>query len=211
MRLRAAPPVRAVSALAAAATLAAAPVATAAGLGPGSQAVVVRVVAQAAHDIGHNDWAFRSSLGDRYTWITAYLALAVLWLAASVVLRSRRLLLSTLGAELAAGVIALAPAAAAQWTNGSVGPLLVHASDLGSPWWSVPAALLAVGSCRPARLAAAGYAALLLALLLLPLPSLATPLLLAALPAAVALLPDEEPGERPLPGRTEPAKASVIS
>lgn len=197
MPLREDPPVRTVFALAAAATIAAAPLAPAAGLGPGTQAVLVRVVAQAAHDIGHNDWAFQSSLGDRYAWIAGYACLAVFWSAVAVWCRSRRLLLSALGAEAAAGLLATGLAAVTQWTDTSLAPALLRLADLGSPWWSCAGALLVAARAaradrrRAALLAAVAYAVLLAAVLLLRLPGAPWWALLPGLPAAaVALLPE---------------------
>lgn len=215
-------------ALTAAATLAAAPVATVAfgpaGSGASAHTSPVYVLAQAAHDIGHNDWAFQGGLAGRIEWVATYVVLGLSWLVAALWIRwrvkragvarddgRRRLWIKTLVAawatEAVAGSLTLGAGMYVAWNSVPLGPAILRAVDLCSPWWSFVAVLVVVGVAERRRFALRGsilygaipygavfYAVLLAVLLLVPLPGpdVVKVLVLAAAAAVPALL-DAEP------------------
>jgi hypothetical protein len=235
---------RAVLALTAAATLAVAPVATAAvgpaGSGASEHSSPVYVLAQAAHDIGHNDWAFQGGVAGRVAWMVSYVALWLSWLLIALWIRwrvkragldradsRRRLWIKTLIAAWAtegvAGSLTLGAGLYTDWNSSTLGPAVLRASDLCSPWLSFAAVLLVVGLAEHRALAvraAVLYAALLAIILMVPLPGpdAVKVLVLAAAVAVPALLDSggsAEPGRerRPDPGSepgpvTPPAAAA---
>ena len=214
---------RATLALTAAATLAAAPVATVAfgpaGSGASAHTSPVYVLAQAAHDIGHNDWAFQGGLTGRIEWAAAYVALGLFWLAAALWIRwrvkragvaredsRRRLWIKALVAawaiEAAAGSLTLGAGVYVAWHPTALGPAILRAADLCSPWWSFVAVLCVLGSAEHRRLAlrssalggAVLYGVLLAVLLIVPVPGPdAVKVLVLAAAAAAPALPDPQP------------------
>jgi hypothetical protein len=215
---------RAMLALTAAATLAVVPVSTAAvgpaGSGASAHSSPVYVLAQAAHDIGHNDWAFQGGVAGRVAWVVSYVALGLFWLVIALWIRRRvkragldradsrrRLWIKTLIAAWAtegiAGSLTLGAGLYADWNSSTLGPAILRASDLCSPWLSFAAVLLVVGLAEHRSLAiraALLYAALLAVILLVPLPGpdAVKVLILAAAAAVPALLDSGAPAE---PGR----------
>lgn len=206
---------RATLALTAAATLAVVPVATIAfgpaGSGDSAHTSPVYVLAQAAHDIGHNDWAFQGGLGGRIEWASTYVVIGLFWLVAALWIRwrakragaaaladgGRRLWIKALvaawAAEAVAGSMTLGAGTYVAWHSTALGPAMLRAADVCSPWWSFVAVLLVVGFAEHRQLAvraAAGYGALLAVLLLVPLPGpdAVKVLVLAAAAAVPALL-----------------------
>lgn len=182
---------RALSALLAAATMVAAAFGGAsvglAGSGQPAHAQAVHLLAQAAHDIGHNEWAFQGESG-KVGWIAGYCALCCFWLGAAlwmcVVGRRRgrrtpwrRVLIAAWSAEFAAAALCLAAAYLAEHTSTAAGPVLLRLADLCSPWWAGPAALAALVTVERSRAliqAAAGYGAVLALFLEVSLPGPAT-------------------------------------
>ena len=178
---------RALSALLAAATMVAAAFGGAsigvAGNGQPAHAQAVHLLAQAAHDIGHNDWAFQGESGE-VGWIVGYCALACLWLGAALWMCAvgrrrgyrtpwRRVLIAAWSAEFAAAALCLAAAYLAEHTSTAAGPVLLRFADLCSPWWAGPAALAALATAERSRAlirAAVGYGAVLALFLEVPLP-----------------------------------------
>jgi len=207
---------RALLALLAAATIAVAPISTAAigaaGSGDAAHSSPVYLLAQANHDIGHNEWAFQGGVAGRLSWMLSYAGLAVFWLAVALWMRWRsgripggraagrlwlRVLVAAWGAQLAAGALTLSVALYADWTSTSLGPAVLRLVDVCSPWWSGVAALALVAVAErsvAAKRAAAGYGVLLAVLLLVPLPGpdVLKVLVLALVPAGAALV--EWPG-----------------
>jgi hypothetical protein len=217
---------RALLALVAAATIAVAPIAVIAlepaGSGQSAHISPVYVLAEAAHDIGHNDWAFQGGLAGRIEWAADYVVLGLFWLGAALWIRwrtrragidrtdgRRRLWLKALvaawAALTAAGSLTLGAGLYAAKNSSTVDPAILRAADLCSPWWSCVAVLAVVGfaeRCAAAMRAAAVYGALLAVLLLVPLPGpdVVKALLLAAAVAIPALLDaarDRESGTDP--------------
>jgi hypothetical protein len=214
---------RALTCLLGAATLAVVPIATTAlapaGNGNGAHSSPVYLLAQLAHDIGHNDWAFQGGVAGRVSWAVAYLALGVFWLAVALWMRWHgrspgagvstpwlRVLCAAWGALLLAALLTTGAAVYADWTSTAAGPLLLRAADAFSPWWSGVAALAVVANAERDETGirvAAGYGALLAMILLVPLPgpnSVKTLILAsaAALPAVFA--PREQTDSRPQRG-----------
>ena len=219
---------RALLALTAAATIAVTPYAAAAigpaGSGQSAHSVPVYLISRISHDVGHNDWAFQGQDAGRVSWVITYVALAVLWLGVSLWIRTRmrrsgapgapeprrvrfwlRVLLAAWAAELVTGLLTLGAGAYAEWTSTPIGADVLKAADLCSPWWSCVAAVLVTARAErstPALRAIAGYAALLIIVLMIPLPAPdALKALLIALPAAVPALltprQQSEPGAEP--------------
>ncbi|HEU5331212.1 MAG TPA: hypothetical protein VFU73_00560 [Actinocrinis sp.] len=205
---------RATLALTAAATLAVAPVATLAfgpaGSGASAHTSPVYVLAQAAHDIGHNDWAFQGGLAGRIEWVATYLVLGLFWLVAALWMRWRvkragigradsrrrlwiKALIAAWAAEAVAGSLTLGAGMYVAWGSAPLGPAVLRAVDVCSPWWSFVAVLLVVGLAehrRTALRAAILYGSLLAVLLLVPVPGpdAVKVLVLATAAAALALL-----------------------
>jgi hypothetical protein len=209
---------RALLALVSAATIAIAPIAgpalglVAGGHGGGSSPVYI--LARLSHDIGHNDWAFQGGLTGRIDWIVSYCALALLWLITALWIRRRtvriltrrrlwlKVLAAALGTELAAGLLTLGAGLLAQQTSSRLGPAVLRAADLCSPWWSCVAVLVvaAFAELNSAALrAAVAYGVLLAALLLVPLPGpdALKALILAAAAAVPAFLTSDPPATAP--------------
>ena len=214
---------RATLALTAAATLAVAPVATLAfgpaGSGAGAHTSPVYVLAQAAHDIGHNDWAFQGGLAGRIEWAATYVVLGLFWLVAALWMRWRvkragigrtdarrrlwiKALIAAWAAETVAGSLTLGAGMYVAWDSAPLGPAILRAVDVCSPWWSFVAVLVVVGFAEHRRPALRGsalggailYGALLAVLLLVPVPGPdAVKVLVLAAAAAVPALLDAEP------------------
>lgn len=208
---------RAVLALTAAATTVAAgfggtalPLAGEASRGHAPEAYLL---AQATHDIGHNDWAFQGGPSGRVGWIATYVVLWLLWLGAALWLRALgrrrgrpapwlRVWAAAWLTQLGVFAASFAAVYGAEHTSASwLGPPLLRLADLCSPWWTCAAALIAVALAERGRVlirATAGYAALLAVLLLVPLPGPAWLwlLLLAASAGVPAVL---APASPPLP------------
>jgi len=209
---------RATFALAAAATLAVSPVATLAfgpaGSGASAHTSPVYVLAQAAHDIGHNDWAFQGGLAGRVEWAATYVVLGLFWLVAALWVRWRvnragigrderrrrlwiKALIAAWAAEAVAGSLTLGAGMYVAWNSATLGPAILRAVDLCSPWWSFVAVLVVVGFAEHRRLAFRGailYGVLLAVLLLVPVPGPdAVKVLVLAAAAAVPALLDAEP------------------
>jgi len=219
---------RATLALTAAATLAAAPVATVAfgpaGSGASAHTSPVYVLAQSAHDIGHNDWAFQGGLAGRIEWAATYVVLGVFWLVAALWIRwrvkragvardesRRRLWIKALVAawatEAVAGALTVGAGTYVAWDSAPLGPAILRAVDLCSPWWSFVAVLVVVGVVEHRWFAHRGaifhgsilygavlYGVLLAVLLLVPVPGPdAVKALVLAAAAAVPALLDAEP------------------
>jgi hypothetical protein len=216
---------RALLALVAAGTVAAAPVAGTvlglAGSGDGAHSAPVYLLAEASHDIGHNDWAFQRGFTGLVSWATTYVVLALAWLAVAIWMRGRRetrcetrhetLWLRTwsaaLAAEFAAGALTVGAALYAQWTATSLGPVALRLTDACSPWWACVAALVVVARAERnavAVRAAFAYGAVLTLMLTVPLPgpNLVKTLVLAATAAVPALL---TPGRSDVPP-SEPSR-----
>jgi hypothetical protein len=157
---------RALLALVAAATLAVAPIATSAvgpaGSGASAHSSPAYVLAQAAHDIGHNDWAFQGGLYGRIAWVVSYLALGLFWLLVALWIRTRvrrakldradpgrrlwiKVLTAAWAAETVTGCLTLGGGLYVDWNSSTLGPVVLKASDVCSPWMSCVAALLVVG------------------------------------------------------------------
>jgi hypothetical protein len=104
----------------------------------------------------------------------------------------RRVLLVTWSVEGVAGLLTLGAGAYAAWTSTPIGPTVLRAADLCSPWWSCVAAVLVVARAErstTALRAILGYALLLAIVLLIPLPGPEfVKVLLLALPAAIPAL-----------------------
>ena len=223
---------RATLALTAAATLAVAPVAAIAfgpaGSGAGAHTSPVYVLAQAAHDIGHNDWAFQGGLAGRIEWAATYVVLGLFWLFAALWIRWRvkragiertdarrrlwiKALIAAWAAETVAGSLTLGAGMYVAWNSAPLGPAILRAADLCSPWWSFVAVLAVVGFTEQRRLALRGsalrgsalsgailYGVLLGVLLLVPVPGPdAVKVLVLAAAAAVPALLDAEPAAAP--------------
>jgi hypothetical protein len=110
-----------------------------------------------------------------------------------------RVLVAAWGTELIVALLTLGAGAYAEWTSTSVGAGVLRVADLCSPWWSCVAAMLVVARAErstTAVRAAAGYAALLVIVLLVPLPGPdAVKVLLLAVPAAVPAILTPRPPE----------------
>ena len=147
---------RATLALTSSATLAVAPVAAMAfgpaGSGASAHTSPVYVLAQAAHDIGHNDWAFQGGPSGRVGWIATYAALAFGWLVVALWMWAAgrraghrapwlRSLIAAWSAIGLSGALTLGIAYYVESASVSLGPLALRFSDLCSPWWSGPAVL----------------------------------------------------------------------
>jgi hypothetical protein len=198
---------RAVLALVAAATLAVAPVADKAvgpaASGDGAHSSPVYLLAQAAHDIGHNDWAFQGGVAGRVGWAVGYAALGLFWLGVALWVRRRggrtlsiRVLIGawgTIGVALAATLLG---ALSADQGSSPLDPVALRLVDACSPWWSCVAVLAVAASTEHNRLAgwaAAGYGALLGVLLLVPIAGAdGIKVLVLGLAAAVAALLEPE-------------------
>ncbi|WP_037575661.1 hypothetical protein [Phaeacidiphilus oryzae] len=200
------------AALVAAVTLAAVPWAGAAFVP--AHRVLARVLGQGLRLVGHNDWSYAASMGEVYAWLGVWLGLAALWAAAALRPGLRRPALAGLGAQLLAGVVASAAVALVEWGPAGLaeaaGPGLLRVADLGSPWFSCPAVLLAAAwwetasqpDSRPGRRPAAaglGYAVLLAALLVTGAAVGAGWLLLLAAVAATGVLPRSPSQSLPRP------------
>jgi hypothetical protein len=103
-----------------------------------------------------------------------------------------RVLIAAWFVEAAVGFLTLGAGAYAAWTSTPIGPSVLRAADLCSPWWSCVAAVLVVARAERSTVAlraVIGYAVLLAIVLLVPLPGPdAVKMLLLALPAAVPAL-----------------------
>jgi hypothetical protein len=217
---------RALLALVAAITLVAAPISTSAigpaGSGGSAHSSPVYVLAEAAHDIGHNDWAYEGGLYGRVAWVISYLALGLFWLVVALWIRRRvlrsnsssdrspssdrgsadadadrrlwiRVLTAAWAAETVTGCLTLGIGFYVDWNASTLGPALLRASDLCSPWMSCVAALLVVGLAERRALAlraAALYGVVLAVILLVPVPIPGTLkiVILAAAAAVPALI-----------------------
>ncbi len=201
---------RALIALTAAATIAAAPFAADA-LGPaGSRgagpAVAVFGLSKLSHDVGHNDWAFQGTTADGVGWAATYLVVGVFWLGVAVWLHRRggrylgRVLTAAWGTLLLCAVLGVAAVWFAESDSTFLAPLAVHLAELCNPWWAGVAATGAVARAERSRATAHGvlaYAAVLTVLLSVPLPGpdAVKALLLAAAAAVPALVtPRQWPG-----------------
>lgn len=104
----------------------------------------------------------------------------------------RRVLLVAWSVEAVTGLLTLGAGAYAAWTSTPLGPTVLRAADLCSPWWSCVAAVLVVARAErstSALRAILGYALLLAVVLLIPLPGPEiVKVLLLALPAAIPAL-----------------------
>ena len=238
---------RALLALTAAATIAVAPLASAA-IGPAdsgqsAHSIPVYLISRISHDIGHNDWAFQGQNAGRVDWVVSYVALGLFWLIIALWIRTRakkepaeasstltltaatpkrrvplwlRVLLAAWFVETVTGVLTLAAGVYTEWTSTPLGPSVLHIADLCSPWWSCVAAVLVVARAErstAALRAILGYAALLVIVLLVPLPGPdVVKVLLLALPAAVPALltpnPNSTTGATPA-GSTVTATATT--
>lgn len=201
---------RALLTLVAAATIAISPVAAdmlgLAGSGYSAHSIPVYLISRYAHDVGHNDWAFQGQPAGRIDWVVSYVALALFWLAVSIWIavsiglgrHSRgerlwlRVLIAAWTAELVTGLLTLGSGAVAEWTSTPLGPTVLHAADVCSPWWSCVAAVLVVARAERSVIAIraiTAYAAVLTVLLLVPLPGPdVVKALLLALPVAIPAL-----------------------
>jgi hypothetical protein len=104
----------------------------------------------------------------------------------------RRVLIAAWSAEAVTGFLTLGAGAYAAWTSTPLGPAVLRAADLCSPWWSCVAAVLVVARAERSTIALraiAGYGLLLAIVLLVPLPGPdAVKVLLLTLPAAIPAL-----------------------
>lgn len=104
----------------------------------------------------------------------------------------RRVLLVAWSVEGVTGFLTLGAGAYAAWTSTPLGPAVLRAADLCSPWWSCVAAVLVVARAERSTIALRGilgYALLLVIVLLIPLPGPeSVKVLLLALPAAIPAL-----------------------
>ena len=215
---------RALLALAAAATIAVAPVAgtalAPADSGESAHSIPVYLFARLSHDIGHNDWAFQGENDGRVEWGVCYFAIGAFWLLVALWVRGRarrqdgdrglswRLLLAAWGVETVLGCLTIGAALLAAWNSWPPDTLVLHASDLCSPWWSCVAVAVVAGrrehSTEVLR-AALGYAMLLAVILVVPLPFPdALKALILAVPAAVPTLlppPADLAGAKTTPGQ----------
>jgi hypothetical protein len=209
---------RALLALAAAATIAVAPVAgtalAPADSGASAHSIPVYLFARLSHDIGHNDWAFQGENDGRVEWGVCYLVLGLFWLGVTLWVRARarrhdgdrglwwRMLLAAWIVEAVLGGATIGAGLLAAWNSWPPDAFLLHASDLCSPWWSCVAVALVAGRREHSGVvlrAALGYAVLLAVVLVVPLPFpdaikaliLAVP---AAVPAFMAMPPSEAGG-----------------
>ena len=214
---------RALLALTAAATIAVTPLAASA-IGPAdsgqsAHSVPVYLISRISHDIGHNDWAFQGQNAGRVNWVVSYLALGLFWLIIALWMRARvrrsakyaavavteagklrlwrHVLIAAWSVEAIAGFLTLGAGIYAAWTSTPLGPAVLRAADLCSPWWSCVAAILVVARAErstTAFRAILGYALLLVIALLIPLPGPdAVKALLLALPAAIPALIAADP------------------
>ena len=214
---------RALLALTAAATIAVTPLAASA-IGPAdsgqsAHSVPVYLISRISHDIGHNDWAFQGQNAGRVDWMVSYLALGLFWLIIALWMRARvrrsakyaavavteagklrlwrHVLIAAWSVEAIAGLLTLGAGIYAAWTSTPLGPAVLRAADLCSPWWSCVAAILVVARAErstTAFRAILGYALLLVIVLLIPLPGPdAVKALLLALPAAIPALIAADP------------------
>ena len=217
---------RALLALTAAATIAVAPLAASA-IGPAdsgqsAHSVPVYLISRISHDIGHNDWAFQGQNAGRVDWVVSYLALGLFWLIIALWMRTRvrrsaknaaaeepslaevrklrlwrHVLIAAWSVEALVGLLTLGAGAYAAWTSTPLGPAVLRAADLCSPWWSCVAAILVVARAErstTAFRATLGYALLLVIVLLIPAPGPdAVKVLLLALPAAIPALMTADP------------------
>ena len=103
-----------------------------------------------------------------------------------------RVLIAAWSVEAAVGFLTLGAGVYAAWTSTPIGPTVLRAADLCSPWWSCVAVVLVVARAERSTLAlraVAGYAVFLAIVLLVPLPGPdAVKMLLLALPAAIPAL-----------------------
>lgn len=210
---------RALLALTGAATIAMSPIAAAAlglaGSGQSAHSVPVYLISRFSHDVGHNDWAFQGQSAGRVDWVVSYVGLALFWLAAAIWIRAKsstgetrrlrlwaRVLLAAWTTELVTALLTLGAGAFTQWTSTPLGPTVLHAADVCSPWWACVAAMLVVARAERSIIAIraiAAYAVLLAVALLVPLPGPdVVKALLLALPVTVpALLTPGQPGVEP--------------
>ena len=213
---------RALLALTAAATIAVAPLAASAigpaDSGQSAHSIPVYLISRISHDIGHNDWAFQGQNAGRVDWVVSYVALGLFWLIIALWIRTRirkydkmtsaasadmgvsrsqlrlwrHVLIAAWSVEAVAGLLTLGAGVYAAWTSTPLGPAVLRAADLCSPWWSCVAAILVVARTErstTAFRAVLAYAALLAIVLLIPLPGPdAVKVLLLAVPAAVPAL-----------------------
>jgi len=213
---------RALLALTAAATIAVAPLAASAlgpaDSGQSAHSIPVYLISRVSHDIGHNDWAFQGQNAGRVDWVVSYLALGLFWLVIALWMRARvrrfdkatgnanadtgdtrnrlrlwrHVLIAAWSVEAVVGFLTLGAGAYAAWTSTPLGPAVLRAADLCSPWWSCVAAILVVARAErstSAFRAVIGYALLLAIVLLIPVPGPdAVKVLLLALPAAIPAL-----------------------
>ena len=101
----------------------------------------------------------------------------------------RHVLIAAWSAEAITGFLTLGAGAYAAWTSTPLGPTVLRAADLCSPWWSCVAAVLVVARSERSTIAfraILGYGLMLAIVLLVPLPGPdALKVLLLALPAAI--------------------------
>jgi len=172
---------RALLALTAAATIAVAPLASAA-IGPAdsgqsAHSIPVYLISRISHDIGHNDWAFQGQNAGRVDWVVSYVALGLFWLIIALWIRTRaktgsaetvltaaatpkrrvrlwlRVLLAAWFVEAVTGVLTLGAGVYTEWTSTPLGPSVLHVADLCSPWWSCVAAVLVVARAERSTVA----------------------------------------------------------
>ena len=109
-------------------------------------------------------------------------------------------LIAAWSVEAVTGLLTFGAGAYAAWTSTPLGPAVLRAADLCSPWWSCVAAVLVVARAErstTAFRAIIGYAVLLAIVLLVPLPGPeSVKVLLLALPAAVPALMTADPAPR---------------
>lgn len=217
---------RALLALAAAATIAVAPVAgtaiAPADSGDSAHSIPVYLFARLSHDIGHNDWAFQGENDGRVEWGVCYFALGAFWLVVALWVRARakrhggdrglwwRLLLAAWGVETVLGCLTIGVGLLAAWNSWPPDAVMLHASDLCSPWWSCVAVATVAGRREHSSSvvkAALGYALLLAVVLVVPLPFPgALKALILAVPAAVPALmtaPPTDPAGAKAPAATK--------
>ena len=229
---------RALLALTAAATIAVAPLAASA-IGPAdsgqsAHSVPVYLISRISHDIGHNDWAFQGQNAGRVDWVVSYLALGLFWLIIALWMRARvrrsvkyaavaateagklrlwrHVLIAAWSVEAIAGFLTLGAGVYAAWTSTPLGPVVLRAADLCSPWWSCVAAILVVARAErstTAFRAILGYALLLVIVLLIPVPGPdAVKVLLLALPTAIPALMAPDPAP---PGARDLRRNAVVA
>jgi hypothetical protein len=205
---------RALLALTAAATIAAAPFAGyvfgLAGSGRSAHSVPIYGFARLVHDVGQNGWAFQGQTADLVAWLASFAGVGLFWLFVAVWMRIRggryavRMLLAAWAVEILAGSLTVGAVVFAEHTSTFLGPFVLRLADLGSPWWACVAAMLVVARKEHSLTAVRGalaYALLLAVLLLLPLPGpdAIKVFVLAAVAAVPAILAPGQAGAETKP------------